>query len=52
MIKEDPVQDETVDENEVVLENKNHIIIKAPMIGTFYRKPARIKMFLLMLGSL
>ena len=40
VIKEDPVQDETVDENEVVLENKHHIIIKAPMIGTFYRKPA------------
>ena len=34
------VQNEPVDENEVVLENKNHIIIKAPMIGTFYRKPA------------
>ena len=40
VIKEDAVQDETVDENEVVLENINHIIIKAPMIGTFYRKPA------------
>ena len=40
VIKEDTVQDETVEENEVVLENKNHIIIKAPMIGTFYRKPA------------
>ena len=40
VIKEDAVQDETVDENEVVLENKNHIIIKAPMIGTFYRKPS------------
>ena len=40
VIKEDAVQDKTVDENEVVLENKNHIIIKAPMIGTFYRKPA------------
>ena len=40
VIKEDAVQDETVDENEVVLENKNHIIIKSPMIGTFYSKPA------------
>jgi len=39
-IQEEPVQNETMDENEVVLEDKNHIIIKAPMIGTFYRKPA------------
>ena len=39
-IQEEPVSIETVDENEVVLEDKNHIIIKAPMIGTFYRKPA------------
>ena len=34
------VQNEPVDENEIVLDNKNHIIIKSPMIGTFYRKPA------------
>jgi len=39
-IQEEPVQNETMDENEVVLEDKNHIIIKSPMIGTFYRKPA------------
>ena len=39
-IREEAVQNETQDENEVVLDNKNHIIIKAPMIGTFYRKSA------------
>jgi len=38
--QEETVQSESQDENEVILENKNHIIIKAPMIGTFYRKPA------------
>ena len=39
-IQEETVQTETKDDNEVVLENENHIIIKAPMIGTFYRKSA------------
>ena len=39
-IREEAVQNETQDEHEVVLDNKNHIIIKAPMIGTFYRKSA------------
>ena len=39
-IREEAVQNETQDKNEVVLDNKNHIIIKAPMIGTFYRKSA------------
>ena len=39
-IEHEAIQNEPVDENEVVLENKNHIIVKAPMIGTFYRKPA------------
>ena len=39
-IREEAVQNETQDENEDVLDNKNHIIIKAPMIGTFYRKSA------------
>ena len=38
--EQEAIQNEPVDENEVVLENKNHIIVKAPMIGTFYRKPA------------
>jgi len=38
--QEETVQSESQDENEVILENKNHIIVKAPMIGTFYRKPA------------
>tara|TARA_B100000287_G_scaffold333787_1_gene318960 strand:+ start:3080 stop:3562 length:483 start_codon:yes stop_codon:yes gene_type:complete len=38
--QEEPAQPQAVDENEVILEDKNHIIIKAPMIGTFYRKPA------------
>ena len=40
VIQEEPASIETVDETEVVLDDKNHIIIKAPMIGTFYRKPA------------
>ena len=39
-IEQEAIQNEPVDENQVVLENKNHIIVKAPMIGTFYRKPA------------
>ena len=39
-IQKETVQTETKDDNEVVLENENHIIIKAPMIGTFYRKSA------------
>ena len=39
-IEQETIQNEPVDEDEVVLENKNHIIVKAPMIGTFYRKPA------------
>ena len=38
--QEETVQSESQDENEVILENENHIIVKAPMIGTFYRKPA------------
>ena len=38
--QEETVQSESQDENEVILENKNHIIVKAPMIGTFYREPA------------
>ena len=39
-IREEAGKNETQDENEVVLGSKNHIIIKAPMIGTFYRKSA------------
>ena len=34
------VQETTSNDSGVELENENHIVVKSPIIGTFYRKPS------------
>ena len=39
-INADPVKEEIAGKDELITENQNQIIVKSPIIGTFYSKPS------------
>ena len=36
----EPISDNVIENQNIQLDNEKHVIIKSPIIGTFYRKPA------------
>ena len=36
----EPISDNVIENQNIQLDNEKHVIIKSPIIGTFYRKPS------------
>ena len=47
----EPISDNFIENQNIQLDNEKHVIIKSPIIGTFYRKPAPDKDFFVEVGQ-
>ncbi len=47
----EPISDNVIENQNIQLDNEKHVIIKSPIIGTFYRKPSPDKDYFVEVGQ-